>query len=129
MLYVLGSISFVLSTGIIVIAGPISYFLFKEASVPIAAVIRISGYAIFFSMINYILGIIFMLNYGMKKYFSISTLIVGIINILLCVPLCYQFKEQGAALTYLTSEIILVVFFVYFITSNRKKWKYTDVTP
>jgi PST family polysaccharide transporter len=129
MLYILGSITFILSTAIIFTADPIAFLLFKQASVPIANVIRISGYAIFFSMINYILGIIFMLNYGMKRYFSISTIIVGCLNIIICIPLCYLFKEQGAAVTYLVSEVILVIFFTYFISSKRKEWKYADVTP
>jgi PST family polysaccharide transporter len=127
MLYILGSITFILASGIIFTAGPIAYFLFKQESIPIANVIRIAGYAIFFSMINYILGIIFMLNYGMKRYFSISTIFVGCINIIICIPLCYQFKEQGAAFTYLISEVILVLFFSYFISSKRKEWKYADV--
>ena len=126
MLYVLGSITFALSTAIILTAGPLTYLLFKDASPAIAIVIRIAGYAIFFSMINYILGIIFMLNYGMKKYFSLSTFFVGILNIIFCVPLCFLLQEQGAAITYLTSEMILVVFFAYFISAKRKEWKVSN---
>jgi len=90
-----------------------------RASIP---VIQISSIAILFSVLNYVLGIIFMQNYDLRKEFSYCVVGIGFINIIVCSTLCYYFQEIGAAFSFTFAEISLFLIINYFIYIRREKW-------
>jgi len=89
-----------------------------------AIVLRIASFVILFGTINYILGIIFMTNYSMKKEFSNSVIITGLTNVILCFTLSYYFLYKGAAIAIISSEFLLLILLIYNIHDNKEKWQY-----
>jgi len=85
-------------------------------------VIQISSFVILFGSLNYILGIIFMLNFSLKKQFTISVLSTGILNLLLCSILSQSYLEKGAAYAFSFSETFLLINLIFYIILNKKKW-------
>lgn len=91
-----------------------------------ALIIKITSPVILFGVINFVLGIIFMTNYGMKKEFSYSVITVGLINIVICSLLSYLFGAIGSGISFLMAEALLLVVMSFFIFKNKHKWKVTD---
>ncbi len=91
-----------------------------------ALIIKITSPVILFGVINFVLGIIFMTNYGMKKEFSYSVITVGLINIVICSLLSYLFGAIGAGISFLMAEALMLVVMSFFIFKNKHKWKVAD---
>jgi PST family polysaccharide transporter len=83
-------------------------------------VIRISSFVVFFGTLNFIMGIIFMTNYGMKKEFTKAVVFTGFINVFLCFILSYIWQEIGTAFSFLSAELILTFLLLYFINQRYK---------
>ena len=99
---------------------PISKLLMGQEVVAIEQILRIASFAIIFGAVNYVVGIIFMTNFGMKKQFTQSVLITGIMNVLICVFLSYYFAEIGTAISFTLAEVILLVQLIYHVIQKRK---------
>jgi O-antigen/teichoic acid export membrane protein len=118
MILFLGGTTFLISGILIVGAKPFSLLFFGNEFLRTSIVIQISVLAILFGSLNYILGIIFMLNFNMKKQFFISVFITGIINIIMCSLLCSYYYEIGAAITFVSAEIILFTLIIYYLVKE-----------
>jgi polysaccharide transporter, PST family len=107
---------------IVFLSGTISLFIFGPGFESASRVISIASGVIFFGVINYILGIIFMTNYSLKNEFAKSVIITGIVNIISCFMLSYYFYETGAAISFATSELVLLLAMFYYIFKTKNVW-------
>jgi PST family polysaccharide transporter len=122
MIRIMGLIGAIISILLFIFAAQIAYILNGSYNQPMVLVIRITSFVIFFGVLNFCIGIIFMTNFDMKKEFLKSVMIVGIINILICAILCHFYYEIGAAIAFLLSESILLLILFHYISRNRIKW-------
>ena len=113
--------------GIFIFSDQITLLAFGEGFEATSNIMRLASPVILFGVINFVVGIIFMTNYGMKKQFSYSVITVGLINLVLCSILSYLVGAIGAGISFLSAEILLLLVMSIFISNNRKKWKGTDV--
>lgn len=84
-------------------------------------VIRIGALVVFFGVLNYIIGIIFMTNFGLKQEFSKSVIITGIVNMFICYGLSKKFGLVGTALSFAGAEALLFLFMLIYIYRNKRK--------
>jgi PST family polysaccharide transporter len=114
----IGGATFLVSLILFIFSDKIALLVLGKDFIQSGFVIRISSLVVFFGPLNFIMGIIFMTNYGMKNEFKKAVLITGILNIIICFILSSLWKEIGTAFSFLTAEFILSVLLFYFI--NRK---------
>lgn len=114
------------ATIIFVFSDYLTNLAFGENFTATALIIKITSPVILFGVINFVVGIIFMTNYGMKKEFSYSVITVGLINIVICSLLSYLFGAIGAGISFLMAEALLLVVMSFFIFRNKHKWKVAD---
>ncbi|GAB4337694.1 MAG: flippase [Calditrichia bacterium] len=96
-------------------------FLGKKflASIP---VLKITSFSIIFSLLNYAIGIIFMTNFGLKKWFTSSVIITGLFNLVFCSVLSYNWHHTGAAISFTVAEIFLFFLLILFTFKNKEMW-------
>ena len=75
---------------------------------------RILSLVVLFGGLNYLFGIIGLINLGYKKYFMKSVLIAGSVNVILCSILSLYLQDIGAAIALSSSELIL-----FLILTNK----------
>jgi PST family polysaccharide transporter len=119
----LGSATGTLAILIIIFATQITEIVLGESFSASSTVIRIGTMVIFLSVINYILGIIFMTNFNFEKHFSRRVIITGLTNLLICWILSNLWQEIGAAIAFLFAEVFLMFLLVFFIWHKKNSWK------
>jgi PST family polysaccharide transporter len=82
-------------------------------------VIMIAAFAVLFGTLNYLFGIVFMLNLNQQKLFLKNVLVVGISNIVLCTILSYSLGANGAAISFLAAEMLLLVLLLNSLWRNH----------
>jgi len=119
--FVMGSISIVTIVLMYFFAPWIISIMVGEGIAEGALLVRIGSGVIFFGVLNFIIGIIFMTGFGMKRQFSNAVLATGIFGIISCFLLSYFFQANGAMLSFTLSE----AFLFFFITRySFKKSRY-----
>ena len=103
-------------------AKPITLVFLGNQFLPSVIVMRIASSVILFGVLNYILGIIFMSNFDLKKEFSFCVILTGLLSIGICFLLSYYLQYIGAAIAFASSEIILFLLILYFTYKNRNRW-------
>lgn len=78
---------------------------------------RILSTVIIFGGLNYLFGIIGLVSLGYKKYFMMSTLMVGSLNVLLSFLLIPILQDAGAAISLAISELVLLLLLLKKISS------------
>lgn len=126
-LLVMGGATFILSVILISMADRIVLGFFGTDFISSIIVIKIGAFVIFIGTLNYILGIIFMLNFSMKREFTKSVIRTGIANLILCFSLIYMFKEIGAAYSFLFAEGFLLFNLVIYIYQKQERWRIAGV--
>lgn len=116
--YFMGAISFITVLFLMIFAPWIILLLLKKNSPDAVYLLRIGSSVIFFGVMNFVIGVLFMTNFGMKKQFSNSVIWTGAIGISLSFILSYIFKAEGAMYSFAFSEIFL------FILLLVKSWRY-----
>jgi PST family polysaccharide transporter len=114
------------ATSIFVFSDYLTNLAFGENFSATALIIKITSPVILFGVINFVVGIIFMINYGMKKEFSYSVITVGLTNIVICSLLSYSFGAIGTGISFLMAEALMLVVMSFFIFKNNHKWKVVD---
>ena len=114
--------TFLLSLLIIFFAEPISSLLLGQEFSQSIHVLRIGSLVICFGVLNYILGIIFMTNFGYKRQFATRVMITGLFNIAICLLLSIYLQEIGAAIAFVFAEFFLLTMLSLFIYRNKKNW-------
>lgn len=98
----------------------IIYIIVDQHSPLGTQILQIGSAVILFGVLNYVLGIIYMTNFGMKKQFSNSVILTGFVNLAVCFLLSYQFKATGAMISFAFSEGFLMILFIYHIDRHNK---------
>jgi PST family polysaccharide transporter len=122
----IGVIAGSITTVIFVFSDFLTNLAFGQNFVDTALIIKITSPVILFGVLNFVIGIIFMTNYGMKKEFSYSVITVGLINIVICSLLSYLFGAIGTGISFLIAEVFLFIIMSFFIYNNKHKWNLTD---
>jgi len=123
-----------LFSGIGILAGAVSVMFFAGSDVinqlafgkkfmDTAIILKIGAPAILLGSLNFIIGIIFMTNYDMKKEFLKSVTIVGALNFVICSLLSHYYTAVGAAVAFSTAEIILFGVMSLYIFKRQLKLK------
>jgi PST family polysaccharide transporter len=111
---------------IFIFSEPITSLAFGPGFADTAGIMRIASPVILFGVINFVVGIIFMTNYGMKRQFSYSVMTVGLLNLAVCSLLAYLIGALGAGISFLSAESLLLLFMSFFIYKNQELWKGTS---
>ena len=99
----------------------INYYLPSEFAKAITN-IKIMSFVIVFGGLNYFYGINGLINMGFQKQFTISVFIAGFFNLIICYFLSLYFRDIGASIAMLVTEILLFIFiYFYFIKFIKSK--------
>lgn len=115
----------------LLISGMIMAFLIIEANFIIELILespsqlgnkllKIGSFVILFGVPNYIFGVIYMLNFGLKKQFSKAVVVTGVINIFICFILSYFFQAIGTMISFAMAEVILLFILLGYISFFTK---------
>jgi len=77
-------------------------------------IMRLMAIIPFIGGMNSVLGVQTMHPFGFAREFSYFVGLAGIANILLIVPLVFWFSAKGAAVSYLVSELVLLISLILF---------------
>jgi PST family polysaccharide transporter len=116
----MGILSFLVSVILFWGASKVTAIFLGESFKATEPILQITSFVIFIGMFNYILGIIYMTNFGMKATFSRSVIITGLLNIVICAILSFYYQALGAAVTFMLAEIILFVILIISINMKQK---------
>ena len=89
----------------------------------IATDIRILTIVIVVGGLNYLFGVVGLVNIGREKYFTIFVFIAGLINILASMLLAKSLGDMGSSIALSSAESIL--FMLIIIQFNCEKDKFT----
>ncbi len=107
---------------IVLFSKKITLLAFGPDFLTTSKIISISSGVVFFGVINYVIGIIYMTNYSLKREFAKSVIITGIMNIISCSLLSYLWDEIGTAISFASTELILLLVMSYYIYKNKRSW-------
>ena len=119
---ILGASTFLLSLLMSIFAEPLITLFAGERFVASILVFQIACFVICFGVLNYILGILFMTNIGLKREFTMSVIIIALINVALCLILSNIWQEIGAAMAFVTAEALLLLLLISFSLKNKHRW-------
>lgn len=83
--------------------------------------IRIMSLVIIFGEVNYIAGIVGLVNMDRQNYFFRSVLITGVCSCIITLALVHSCGAYAGAISLSASEALLMVMCLYGLLSNRKK--------
>lgn len=114
----------IVSILLFITAEPLLKAFVKEYHPALLLDIRILSSVILFGGLNYLVGIIGLINLGQKKTFTLGVVIGGLLNLLLCAILIPLLQDKGAAIALAVSEFALFVFLALRLKQFYKKsWK------
>ena len=119
-IWVLGSLAFVVSIGVIVTAPLLIKVIVGQNNADGVKLLWIGSGVIFFGVLNYILGVLFLTNFGYKVLFSRAVFITGIWGILSCFVLSYFFQAFGAMGSFTLAEIFLFIMLSVFSIQKKR---------
>lgn len=121
LLIIISVVSGFITILIFIFAKPITLFVLGSEFQKVTSIIQIGCFVICLGVINYIVGIIFMTNFDLKREFLRSVIITGLLNILLCFFLSFFWEEIGAAIAFTSAELLLLLIMIFFIRLHREK--------
>ena len=86
-----------------------------------AVLLKIGSFVVLFGMLNFVLGIIYMTNFGMKKQFMLAVFIAGISNLAICLLLSKYFGATGAMVSFSFAEFMLSGIIVFQILKFKNR--------
>lgn len=117
--------------GLFFMADKIVLILFGSEYVRSISVLQIASILVFVFSIAYILGHIILMSSGKEKYILRATIVGAVINAVLNYFLIPLFKENGAILASVVSEITVTSILIYYGSKNysieHKAWFYLNV--
>jgi PST family polysaccharide transporter len=119
---VMAFLSGVITISCVVAAKPIARIFVGDGFESVKRVIQIGSPVVLFGVLNYIIGIIFMTNFGLKRQFSQAVIMTGLINVIVCFLLSKTWDVIGTAVALSFSEVMLCILLLYYVRSNRAKW-------
>lgn len=112
--------TFVMSIGLFIASPYIIHLFYGDDYENSVTVLKILAFCPFLVGVSNVLGIQTMLSLGYSKEFSRILLIAGCISLIAIYPLTNYMKEDGAAISVLLTESIVVVMMIYFIYIKKK---------
>ncbi|HGY1165657.1 TPA: flippase [Citrobacter braakii] len=112
--------TFVMSIFLFAVSPYIIHLFYGDDYESSVTVLRILAFCPFLVGVSNVLGIQTMLSLGYSKEFSRILLIAGCISLVAIYPLTKYMKEDGAAISVLLTESIVVVMMLYFIYVSKK---------
>ena len=109
-----------LSVLFLIFAKPIATVFLGQKFIASIPDIQIMSFVIMFGGMNYLLGIVGLVNMGFKKKFMVFVAITGVISIINLFWLVYYFADKGASASMLISEFVLFVLLSAFILKLKK---------
>lgn len=106
----LGALALLLSLSLSLASGVVIRLLFGEGFAPATPVLATLAFIPLFIVLSNILGIQTMLPFGMKDLFSNVLMKAAFLNLLLFIPLAWQFGPQGAASANVLVEAFVTVY-------------------
>lgn len=111
--YLLTPMLIVITICVIYFSDFISVVLYGVENENIIRGVIVLSVIIIIGTFNNVLGIVGMINMNMEKNVRNSIALTGIFSILLCTILSYGFNYLGACISAVTSEMLLLIFFIY----------------
>ena len=81
--------------------------------------LRLMSIVIVIGGLNYYFGVLGLITMGYKKEFSKAVVITGVTNIIISIALVYLFKDIGASLSMILSEMLLLSILLIRITNIK----------
>jgi PST family polysaccharide transporter len=129
LIIVIGIFSSVIALLIYIWSDWINHLAFGNKFLDTSMVLRITSPVIMFGAVNFIIGVIFMINNNLKKEFLKSVILVGILNIIFCSFLSMKYYAIGSAVSFLMSEAFLLIIMLINIYKNKQKWVFLNEQP
>lgn len=81
--------------------------------------LKLLSFIIFFGGLNYLLGIVGLINFGFEKDFTSSVLYSGVVSILFGCILIFLYGDIGASLTMVITEVVLFLLIIRVYLKNQ----------
>ena len=111
-----------ITAGIIIFAPEVIKLVIGYEARQAGFLLRIGSVVILMGVINYIIGVIFMTNFGLKEAFSKSVVIVGVLNLVVCTILSKFYGELGTVIAFASAEILLFILLTWMI-QRKSAWR------
>ncbi len=98
----------------------VSRFLGPMYPMAVANLHILSG-VILFGGLNYLVGIIGLVNLGMSRRFTIAVMTAGIVSVAVCVSAAPVLLDRAASWAMLISEMVLFAVILYFLKKSSKR--------
>lgn len=119
---VMSLISGAITAGLIIFAPWVVKLVVGHEVAQANFLLRIGSIVVLVGVINYIIGIIFMTNFGMKTEFSKAVVIIGILNLIVCTTLSKFYGATGTVIAFTSAEILLFVL-MSFMIRRKSSWR------
>lgn len=106
----LGSLALVLSLTLSLSSGFVIPLLFGDKFTPAIPVLAMLAFTPLFIILSNVLGVQTMIPFGMKDLFSSVMVKAALLNLLVFIPLAWQFGPQGAASANVLVEAFVMVY-------------------
>jgi polysaccharide transporter, PST family len=110
----------VISVLFLIFAKPIVSIFLGDKFVSSIPDIQIMSFVVLFGGMNYLLGILGLVNLGYKKKFMIFVAITGVISIINLFWLIHLWTDKGASASMLISEMFLFILLSVFVFNLKK---------
>ena len=119
---VMALISALIVAGLIVFAPWVVLLVVGHAVPQANSLLRIGSVVVLVGVINYIIGIIFMTNFGLKKEFSKAVVTIGILNLFVCTILSKFYGALGTVVAFTMAELLLFILLTWMI-QRKSQWR------
>lgn len=119
-LQIMSMLSLFIVLSLVITAPLVVKIVIGESSELGQTLLRVGSLVILFGVINYILGIIFMTNFNMKKQFSEAVVISGLANVLICTLFSRLWGAMGTVVAWTLIEALLFGLMSWFIKRNSQ---------
>jgi polysaccharide transporter, PST family len=116
-----GAVLLVLSVLLLLFAPLVSGVLLGKGFVSSVLDLRIMSLVILFGGLNYLFGIIGLINLGASKYFTRAVLVSGLVSLAFTILLSPYLVDRAASMALLLSEILLLVQVIWYLSKVQRQ--------
>lgn len=107
------AVAFLISLCIFIFAEKIILVLYSKQYTEAVLILKLISPLVFIISISNVLGVQGMLTMGMKKAFSRIVWLGAVVNTLIIFPFVYNYQAEGAAVSVLITEVLVMLLIVY----------------
>ena len=114
---------FVLTLSFFILSNFFALIINSNSADETALLLKIMSFVVLFGGLNYLLGIIGLINLNYENKFTLFVYVTGLINIILTFLLSYYYSSIGTSISFVLSEFILLLLIlnqIYKIKLNYK---------